>query len=78
MVKMGTIRKRVDFLKYAENLTLERVLSTICFVVGIAFLIAVLMGTWRYLFTMTISFAVGIMISDSDSGSDKKSKRHVK
>lgn len=59
------------------HLTLERVLSTICFLVGIAFLLAALLGLWRHFFTMGLCFAVGVMISDIDPDNDQaKKKRH--
>ena len=48
--------------KKAINLTLEKVLSAICFLSGIAFLIAALLGEWRYLIMTIISFEIAVMI----------------
>ena len=60
--------------KKAINLTLEKVLSAICFLSGMEFLIAALFGAWRYLITMFICFAIAVMIS-SDTV-DEKEERH--
>ena len=57
------------------RLTLEKVLSSICFLTAAAFLVAALFGVWRYLFTMGLSIAIGVMIS-TDHDSDKKEERH--
>lgn len=46
------------------RLTLEKVLSAICFAAAIAFLVAALFGLWRYLCITGICIAVGVMISD--------------
>ena len=75
MVTMGTIKKIVGIQKFSENLTLERVLSTICYMAGTAFMIVAILGLWRHFFTMGLSFAIGIMISDSGSSADEKGKR---
>ena len=58
-----------------RSITLEKVLSTICFLAGMAFMIAAVMGLWRHFFTMGLSFAIGIMIADTDE-SAKNEKRH--
>ena len=59
------------------HLTLENVLSTICYLIGIVFLLAALLGLWRHFFTMGLCFAVGIMISDKESDDNQaKEKRH--
>lgn len=57
------------------DLTIEKVLSTICFLAALAFLVAALMGVWRHLFTMGLCIAVGIMMTDEDTP-DEKEKRH--
>lgn len=75
MMTMSDLKKRTGILDKVGTLTLEKVLSTICFLVGIAFLIAALLGLWRHFFTMGLSFAIGIMIADSD-GSAENEKRH--
>ncbi len=62
--------------KRSVHLTLEKVLSIICFLAGIAFLLAALMGLWRHFFTMGLCFAVGVMISDETPDDDPKKKRH--
>ena len=61
--------------KKTINLTLEKVLSAICFLAAMAFLIAVLLGIWRHLFTMGLCVAIGVMISDEES-SEEQEKRH--
>ena len=75
MMTMSDLKKRTGILDKVGTLTLEKVLSTICFLVGIAFLIAALLGLWRHFFTMGLSFAIGIMIADSDK-SFQNEKRH--
>ena len=57
------------------NLTIEKVLSTICFLAALAFLVAALSGVWRHLFTMGLCIAVGIMITD-DKSPEEQEKRH--
>lgn len=64
----------IHIRKKAVDLTIEKVLSIICFFAGIAFLIAALFGIWRYFVTMTLCFAICVMISDDKS--DKKEERH--
>ena len=54
------------------HLTLEKVLSTICFLAGMVFLLAALLGLWRHFFTMGLCFAVGVMISDETQDGDSK------
>ncbi len=61
---MFNINKKVRVPHMLETLTLEKILSTICFMAGIAFLIAALFGPWRYFITMGLSFAIGYMITD--------------
>lgn len=61
---MFHINKKVRIPDILGTLTLEKVLSAICFLAGIAFLIAALMGAWRYYLTMGLCFAIGYMISD--------------
>ena len=75
MVTMSDTKKKVRLPKFLENLTLEKVFSTICFLAGIAFLIAALHGAWRHFITMGLCFAIGVMIADSDESKPKK-KRH--
>lgn len=58
-----------------RSVTLEKVLSTICFLAGTAFMIAALMGLWRHFFTMGLCFSIGIMISDGKEPEVNK-KRH--
>ena len=58
------------------TMSLEKVLSTICFVPGVAFLIAAICGQWRHFFTMGLCFAVGIMISEDRAKPNHKKKRH--
>ena len=53
------------------RLTVEKILSAICFLTAAA------LGVWRYFFTMGLSIAIGIMISD-DPDAPKKIKRHKK
>ena len=53
--------------KKTINLTLEKVLSAICFLAAMAFLVAALFGIWRHLFTMGLCVAIGVMISDEES-----------
>lgn len=60
----------------AVRITLEKILSLICFLVGVAFLIVALMGTWRYYITMGLCFAIGLMISDELPEEDEKKERH--
>ena len=57
------------------QVTMEKVLSTICFIAGIVFLVAALCGLWRHFFTMGLCFAIGIMIAD-DKDRKEKRKRH--
>jgi hypothetical protein len=61
--------------KKTINLTLEKVLSAICFLAAMAFLVAALFGIWRHLFTMGLCVAIGVMISDEES-SEEQEKRH--
>ena len=58
-----------------KQVTMEKVLSTICFIAGAIFLVAALCGMWRHFFTMGLCFAVGIMIAD-ESRRDENKKRH--
>ena len=60
----------------AVRITLEKVLSLICFLAGVAFLIFAIMGTWRYYITMGLCFAIGVMISDELPEEDEKKERH--
>ena len=60
--------------KGTVNLTLEKVLSVICYLAALAFLVAALLGVWRYLYTMGICIAVGVMISDQTP--DEEERRH--
>ena len=60
----------------AVRITLEKVLSLICFLAGVALLIVALMGTWRYYITMGLCFAIGVMISDELPEEDEKKERH--
>lgn len=64
--------------KRAIHLTLEMVFATICFLAGLAFLVAALLGLWRHFFTMGLCFAVGIMMTDDADESQAKKKRHSK
>lgn len=64
MAVMFNINKKVRVSQMLETLTLEKILSSICYLAGIAFLIAALLGPWRYFITMGISFAIGYMITD--------------
>ena len=59
----------------AVRITLEKVLSLICFLAGVAFLIFAIMGAWRYYITMGLCFAIGVMISDELPEEEKK-ERH--
>ena len=59
----------------AVRITREKVLSLICFLAGVAFLIVAIMGTWRYYITMGLCFAIGVMISDELPEEEKK-ERH--
>ena len=43
---------------------IEKVCSVACYVIGIVFLIIAIFGAWRHLFTMSICFAAGILISE--------------
>ena len=61
--------------KRTINLTLEKVLSTICFLAAMAFLVAALLGIWRHLFTMGLCIAVGVMISDEETTTENE-ERH--
>ena len=61
---MSDIKKKVRVPDMLGTLTLEKILSAVCFMAGIAFLVAALMGTWRYFLTMGLCFAIGYMISD--------------
>ena len=61
--------------KKTFNLTLEKVLSTICFLAALAFLVAALFGIWRHLFTMSLCIAVGVMISDEETPTENE-ERH--
>ena len=47
-----------------RSITLEKVLSTICFLAGTAFMIAAVMGLWRHFFTMTICYATAVLVSE--------------
>jgi len=68
---------KVIYTKRGEvRITLEKVLSLICFLAGITFLIVALMGTWRYYITMGLCFAIGVMISDELPEEDEKKERH--
>lgn len=62
--------------KRTIHLTLEKALSLICFLAGLAFLFVALLGLWRHFFTMGLCFAVSVMISDDSSEGDEKKKRH--
>lgn len=75
MATMSNTKNKVRIQKFSESLTLEKVFSTICYLAGIAFLIAALHGQWRHFITMGLCFAIGIMIADSDESEPKK-KRH--
>ena len=66
----------VDTQKRVKPLSLEKVFSTICFLAGMAFLIAAILGLWRHFFTMGLCFAVGIMISEDNPKPADKKKRH--
>lgn len=68
----------INTKKMNIHLTLEMVLSAICFLAGIAFLVAALMGTWRHFVTMGLCFAIGIMITDDGPDGKSKQKRHSK
>ena len=61
---MFNINKKVRVSQILETLTLEKILSSICFMAGIAFLIAALLGPWRYFITMGLCFTTGFMITD--------------
>lgn len=61
---MFNIKKKVRVPDISGTLTLEKILSAVCFLAGIAFLIAALMGTWRYFLTMGLCFVIGWMIKD--------------
>lgn len=58
-----------------SGLTMEKVLSCICFLAGLVFLTAALLGAWRHFFTMGICIAVGVMISDEDVP-EQNGRRH--
>ena len=62
--------------KRTIHLTLEKALSLICFLAGMAFLTAAVLGLWRHFFTMGLCFAIGVMISDESGDEDAKKKRH--
>ena len=62
--------------KKTRVLTLEKIFSTICFIAGVAFLIAALFGLWRHFFTMGLCFAVGVMISEDHHKPELSKKRH--
>ena len=64
--------------KRAIRLTLEMVFARICFLAGLAFVVAALLGLWRHFFTMGLCFAVGIMMTDDADESQAKKKRHSK
>ena len=64
---------KCNFMK--ARLTVEKVLSAICFLTAAAFFVAAILGVWRYFFTMGLSIAIGIMISD-DPDAPKKIKSH--
>ena len=57
------------------RLTLEKVLSSICFLTVAAFFVAAISGVWRYFITMGLSIAIGLMIS-TDHDPDEKEERH--
>ncbi len=66
----------ISIRKKNVHITLENVLSTICFLAGIAFLLAALFGIWRHFLTMGLCIAVGIMITDKSPDDDTKERRH--
>jgi len=71
MVEMAiSIREKV------RTVTLETILAAICFLAGLAFLVAAILGLWRHFFTMGLCFAIGVMISDNPSRHSVKKKRH--
>lgn len=59
----------------SKGITLEKVFSTICFLAGLAFMIAAIMGLWRHFFTMGLCFCIGVMISDEEKPKEKNKRR---
>ncbi len=43
---------------------LEKILSIVCYVAGVTFLIIALLGSWQYLFTTSLCFATGFLVSE--------------
>ena len=56
---------------YAEFLMeIENIFSAACYITGAVFLVIALFGAWPHLFTMSICFATGILVSE-----DKKTTK---
>jgi len=68
--------KTINIKNNPFRLTLEKVLASICFLAGIAFLIVALLGMWRHYIMMGLCFAVGVMISDESDDDEEEKKRH--
>ena len=49
---------------------IENILSAACYITGAVFLVIALFGAWPHLFTMSICFATGILVSE-----DKKATK---
>lgn len=74
---LSVAKMMINTQKRIGSLSLEKVFSTICFLAGMAFFIAAILGLWRHFFTMGLCFAVGIMISeDQPKPAYNKKKRH--
>ncbi len=64
--------KRVIDIK--EN-SMERICSIMLFAAGTVFLLMALFGAWRYLFTMGICYAAGLLFHEVDEENEKKDGR---
>lgn len=65
----------LSLLEIKKSMTVEKVLSSICFVAGLVFLVVAIFGVWRHFFTMSLCVAVGVMISDNPMDSVKEKRR---
>lgn len=72
--KICEVSEMADHIDKTQ-MTMEKVLSIICFVAGALFLVAALCGMWRHFFTMGLCIAIGIMIAEDDDRKQKE-KRH--
>lgn len=47
-------------------MSMEKICSMICLLVGTVFLVMALFGAWRYFFTMGLCYAVAVMVYDDN------------